>query len=150
MLAVVVTAITIGSTTGVKQSEAQAEVLRNPYGVENNLRLAEMLLASRQFEKAERVLEYALGLPYNFAQLTQINELKETLVKTDPIQIKQQITAWDKILENEPNYRDAYLTVTLLYLKLNNKSKAREYLQKAVEIDPNYQAALDLEKFTLF
>lgn len=61
-------------------------------------------------------------------------------------QINQEIAFWQKIVLNYPNYRDGYFRISLLEYQLGNVAKAKNYLNKALEIDPNYVPARSFEQ----
>jgi len=63
--------------------------------------------------------------------------------------IEGEILRWEEILEKYPGYRDVYLRLAVLNWQINNDEKAKENLQKAKDIDPNFEMTKKLEK-TLF
>lgn len=60
--------------------------------------------------------------------------------------IEAEITEWEKILEKYPGYRDVYLRLVVLNWQINNEEKAKEHLQEAKELDPNFEKIKELEK----
>lgn len=60
--------------------------------------------------------------------------------------IEAEITEWEKILEKYPGYRDVYLRLVVLNWQINNEEKAKEHLQKAKELDPNFETTKEIEK----
>ncbi len=134
-------------------------LIRNPADFETNLQMAEKFLENNQLEEAERVLLLAQNnLQFTIYNLQsektvlgeQTNEkLKELWQKkqySNPEDIKQLISAWEKIVAEKPNYRDGYLQLAVLHYKIYENTKAKEYLQKALELDPNYEPAKELQK----
>lgn len=143
-------------------------LIRNPNDFETHLELAERFLENNQLEEAERALLIADSLQASVdRKLTEKNAqdvLGETsllkpenwLLKTkqlwqkkqysDPEDIRKLISAWEKIVEEKPNYRDGYLQLAVLHYKLYENDKAKEYLEKALELDPNYEPARELEE----
>ena len=75
-----------------------------------------------------------------------LDELWQRKKEANPEEIKELIQSWEKILAEKPNYRDGYLQLALLYYKLYEDEKAAEYLQEALIIDPNFEAAKQLER----
>lgn len=136
--------------------QIKERLVRNPNDFEAHLQLAEKFLANNQFEEAEKVLLLAqqsrqlnneaieqskvLGTSLKFEQLWKQKHF------SDPKDIKKLITAWERIIQEKPNYRDAYLQLAILYYKLSENNKAKEYLGKALEIDPNFEATKQLEE----
>ena len=60
--------------------------------------------------------------------------------------IEAEIKQWEEVVEKTPTYRDGYLKLATLYWKLRQDDKARVAIQKAKEIDPNYEATYELEE----
>jgi len=133
-------------------------LLNNPDDFSRHLELAEKLLANNQFEEAEKALLLAqeklnfqspisnskdvLGQKTN----SKLEELWQKKHNADPKDIQKLISYWEKIIEQKPNYRDAYLQLAILNYKIYENKKALEFLKEALEIDPNFPAAKDLEK----
>jgi len=130
-------------------------LLQNPNDFQTHLALAEKLLDNNQFQEAEQTLLVAqqikilgdkdtkiLGEKTN----SKINELWQREYYSNPKDIKRLISAWEKIVQEKPNYRDGYLQLAILNYKIYENEKAKEYLNKALEIDPNFEPALELQK----
>lgn len=140
--------------------QAKNKLLRNPNDFQAHIALAEKFLENNQFEEAEKALLVAEQInqsanqPIN--QLTnnvlgeqassKLEELWQRKLYSDPEDIKKLIAAWGKILEEKPNYRDGYLQLAYLHYKLYENEKAKEYLEEAIELDPNYELARELKK----
>lgn len=57
-----------------------------------------------------------------------------------------QVQAWEETKQKFPGYRDAYFTLAVLYYQLGEREKARENLDRALEIDPNFEKGRELER----
>lgn len=66
----------------------------------------------------------------------------QTQIKAD----QETIYQWEQILQERPDYRDGWVQLSASYYKAGNKEKAKEALQKALEIDPNNEQLLSFEK----
>lgn len=64
--------------------------------------------------------------------------------------ILSQIRVWQEIVDKYKDYRDGYLTLSILEYRLGDNDKARLYLRKTLSIDPNFEKARDLEKILRF
>ena len=53
------------------------------------------------------------------------------------------------IIKTYPNYRDGYFRLATLEYELGNRNKAKEYVQKALELDPNFEEGRRLERMFL-
>jgi len=140
------------------------KLIRNPNDFEANLQMAEKFLENNQLEEAEKVLRLAQqhlrggGAPPSAGRHlggemilgeqanTKLNELWQQKYYSDPEDIRRLIAAWEKIIEEKPNYRDGYLQLAILHYKLYENEKAKEYLQKTLDLDPNYEPARELEE----
>lgn len=75
---------------------------------------------------------------------------KNLLTKADVEQKRQtaklEIAFWKDIVSKYKDYRDGYFTIAVLEYKLGNKEKSKMYLQKTLELDPNFKNGRDLEK----
>lgn len=60
--------------------------------------------------------------------------------------IESEVKYWEDIAAIRPGYRDAYFKLALLEYQLGNKDKTRFYIEKTLEIDPNYTPALDFRR----
>lgn len=60
--------------------------------------------------------------------------------------IEAEIKQWEEVVAKTPTYRDGYLKLATLYWKLRQDDKAKEALENAKEIDPNYDATYELEQ----
>ncbi|MBI4084719.1 MAG: hypothetical protein HY431_02335 [Candidatus Levybacteria bacterium] len=50
----------------------------------------------------------------------------------------QEIAYWKRVVDQYEGYRDGYFKLALLTYQLGEKALARSYLQKAMELDPNF------------
>lgn len=128
------------------------KLVRNSSDFEAHLELAQKFLKNNQFKEAEQTLRLAQKIPQNnlsvLGQQTsqKLEELWQQKHYSDPQDIRRLIAAWEKIVKEKPNYRDGWLQLAILHYKLYENDKAKESLQKALYIDPNYEPAEELEK----
>ncbi len=66
-----------------------------------------------------------------------LNKEKVLGASIDTIALEGEKNYWEKIANENPTYRDAYLQLARIEAELGNKSKANEFIDKAREIDPN-------------
>lgn len=67
-------------------------------------------------------------------------------IDKERIKIAKEIEYWEKTIEKYKDFRDAYFQLAVLNYQLGNFEKAKSFLQKTLELDPNFEAARDLEK----
>lgn len=133
--------------------EIKERLAKNPNDFETHLQLVEAFLNNNQFEEAEKTLLLAQKQLDNAdnkvlgEQTSQkFEELWQRKHYSDPKDIRRLITAWEEIVKEKPHYRDGYLQLAYLHYKIFENEKAKEYLQKAIELDPNYEPARELEE----
>lgn len=139
---------------------AKERLVKNPRDFEAHLVLAEEYLKNSQVEQAEKELLLAQN---SFQAKTTFNqenslvlgeesnlkweELWQRKIQTNPEDIKKLIIYWEKIVAEKENYRDAYLQLALLHYQLFENEKAQEYLNQALELDPNFEPAQKIKDF---
>lgn len=73
--------------------------------------------------------------------LTSIQEKQE--------KVKQEIAYWEQVVSIHKDYRDGYFKLALLAQQVGDKKRAKEYVEKSLELDPDftlgrsYQVVLD-------
>lgn len=60
--------------------------------------------------------------------------------------IMSEITFWEGITSQYKGYRDAYFSLAVLEYRLGNKERARVYIKKVLQIDPNFEKGREMEK----
>lgn len=134
-------------------TQAQTAVLLSPRNVSSHLLLSQKYLASGNMPAVERelTLTQSLNTPYDLHPTASV--LGITLsplkilenIKAEPQQIRNEIAFWEKVVAEKSGYRDAYLQLTILNYKIYQIDRAKKYLEKAKEIDPNYEKVQELE-----
>ena len=122
--------------------QTKERLVKNPNEFEAHLILAKEFLENNQFEKAEKELLMVQGQKPN-------SKLKNLWIKkhySDSKDIKKLIQAWESTRAEKPDYRDAYLHLAWLHHQTYEDQKAKEYLEKAIELDPNFEPTLKLQK----
>lgn len=60
--------------------------------------------------------------------------------------LQEQMTIWENISKEYPTYRDAYFQAAVLAYRLGDSTKERLYLEKTLQLDPNYEPAKKLQE----
>ncbi len=71
---------------------------------------------------------------------------KQQAVLQERQKLLQDVTHWEGVVEKYKGYRDGYFQLAVLEYKLGDRGKATMYLQKALELDPNFEAGKKLDK----
>ena len=137
-----------------KIRQAKLAAMLSPNDFSNHLLLVQEYLGQGNMPAVERELLLAEELKTKHktlntnsvlgASLSPIDILKK--IKNEPQKIKNEISFWEKVVFDKPNYRDGYLQLTLLHYQIYEIDQAKEYLQKAKEIDPNFETVKKLEQ----
>jgi len=144
------------------QSEIQrikSQLIRNPFNFDNHLTLAKKFIENHQFAEAERTLLLAEKIANSRflkdnlkketiqeEKLIKLEELWQEKNMADPKDIQRLIASWEKIIAVKPDYRDGYLQLAFLNYKINQTEKALLNLNKALELDSNFEVSLKLKK----
>lgn len=129
-------------TSIIKEALTRAQI--SPFDIKNHYDLAQLYYNEGKVQKALDELYFAETVTgYN------VSNSKDVLAETDEIVflrnkileepkiIAQKLEYWQKIIQQYPNYRDAW--VQLYYLnKEINPADAKKSLQKIEELDPSY------------
>lgn len=120
-------------------------VLKNPQDPESRLKLAQAYEEVNDLSNAKR--ELFIGLNYKPRESGLITELsKIERIQGEPQRILTEIQKWEKITRDFPGYRDAYLKLTQLYYTLYQNDEARENLNKALQLDPNFEPSREIKE----
>lgn len=65
----------------------------------------------------------------------QVQELRNTLQQRS--QSMMQLRRWEAEIIRYPSYRDAYVGASVIAYELGDFNKSRQYIERALEIDPN-------------
>lgn len=74
------------------------------------------------------------------------NYTKNQALNNEKIKVQNELVFWQGEVEKRPNYRDAYFKLVLLNYQLKDFDKAKEYLKKTLNLDPNFEKGKEMEK----
>lgn len=125
--------------------QQKKEVLKNPFRPEPHFQLAQLYLENDNLEGAKKELLLALNL---YPDYQKAKDLEKEIAnqEKEPQRIKAKIQEWESILEEKPGYRDAYLQIAILNWQIYEETEAREAVNKALELDPNFEAGKEFKK----
>lgn len=93
------------------------------------------------------ILAGILGIAIVYVSLDiNKNLLKKQKAEAERVKIFSEIKFWENTVQKYKGYRDAYFKLALLEYKIGNLEKSNYYLQKTLEIDPNFEPALKFKK----
>jgi tetratricopeptide (TPR) repeat protein len=79
-----------------------------------------------------QIVREAMALPKNLAEARIVQENRQ--------KITLEIAHWKKIADQYIGYRDVYYRIAFLEYSQGNFAEAKKYVQKALEVDPNFDA----------
>lgn len=79
-----------------------------------------------------------LDLYQNLAQQKQL--------ASQTSQLQSKLNFWQKEVKNHPDYRDGYFSLALISYQLKDFDSSRLNLEKALNIDPNFEKGRQLEE----
>jgi tetratricopeptide (TPR) repeat protein len=109
--------------------------------LEKAWKYAATCLRAQDFEKAKEPLEFLVSKAPEV-----INYWKQLASVYDKQELNDKaIAAYKKLIELQPDSRDNYLNIALVYKRIEQLSVSRTYLQKAMNADPNWDYPLLIE-----
>lgn len=134
--------ITYSSVLSTDKTKTLKKALSsNPQDASFRIKLAKALVESNQYDAAEKM---ATG-----GQTTvnsKFANLIDQKITEDPQDNIKAISYWENITTEKKDFRDGYLKLALLYYLTYNNQKAEENIQKALQLDPNYELTKKLEE----
>lgn len=116
--------------TQFEQSKERA--LQNPTDSGAHAFLAQQLFATNQFRESEKEAELS-------GDATLLNRIQT--VTTQPADIRRKILQLQGVVNQYPDYRDAYLELAILNWQTYRPFDTKKYLEKVLELDPNNEVA---------
>lgn len=75
-----------------------------------------------------------------------VNLRQENNLANKKIELTRQELFWKDQVKTHPDFRDAFFSLALVEYQLNNLEDARNNLEKAMMLDPNFKEGKDLEE----
>ncbi|MBI4999241.1 hypothetical protein HZB97_00535 [Candidatus Gottesmanbacteria bacterium] len=128
-------------------------VMLAPNNISSHLLLSQEYLKRGDMEAVERELLLAQNLVEPSspnsptvlgASLSPLKILEK--IKNEPQKIRQEVSFWEKVAMEKQDYRDAYIRLAILNYQIYETERAKEYLKKALELDPNFEPAREIKK----
>ncbi len=127
--------------------ETITTVLRTPNSAQNHEALAEAYRRSGLVEagKRELLIAQSLGKDQKGVDVlgiaTQMKRWEE-----EPQRVEADYRFWQRVADEKPNYRDAYVTLVRLAYARGEFTQAKDYLARAHGLDPDNAMIEKLEK----
>lgn len=127
--------------------KARISLLSSPFSVEQHTRFAQELDDKGYSKEAEREFSIASQL-YGYTQTLSRSlplvlgaqsspHLMQQQWRAQSTQVVRQYDYWRMIVEQKPDYRDAFVTLAVVAHTLKKTDEATQYLKQAYVLDPN-------------
>lgn len=90
------------------------------------------------------IVTSALILLLSFDLLFSLQKQKE--INFEKTKIESEIKLWEAISAKYQGYKEAYYQLALLNYRIGETDKSRNYIERALYLDPNFEKARDLQK----
>lgn len=134
-------AITLNYIYPVSSFEwAKINLFLKPYEAKSYLTLADLYILNNDYLNAKRELKNAVYFSNNEHDKVEATRKLLMIERSEftKQEIENQISKWEKISVQKPNYRDAYFQLAVLNYQIFNNNASRIYLEKAMYLDPNF------------
>ena len=110
-------------------------------------RISRFITERTVYERAAIILSLILIIATGFiGYQLYINFQEKQKLDEEREKISREIEYWQGIIGKYKNFRDAYFMLSVLEYRLKNAEKAKDYLQRVFELDPNFEEGRKLEK----
>jgi tetratricopeptide (TPR) repeat protein len=114
--------------------------LTQPFSATNHTKIASELWRIGLHAQAKHELTLAQDLPGNTAVLGAETSPSILLDRweSQPKTLEANYLFWKEVLEKKPNYRDAFIQAGVFAYEMGNIDTARNLLEQAQTLDPNF------------
>lgn len=103
------------------------------------------------FKAYKRILKAFTVLIFTLAIIAVGYDLYKNLGEKKKIDLEREkltneLRFWERFLENNKGYRDAYFQASILQYRLGNENKAKDYAEKGLSLDPNSQSGKKIQE----
>lgn len=74
----------------------------------------------------------------SYLQLEKVKNARE--------QVMAEMNYWETVVKKYPNYRDGYFMLATINAQLGHRQKAKEYNDKVLQLDPDFQDGREFER----
>lgn len=132
----------------IRQPVSYNAVLQTPFRSDAHTRLAQILWKRGFLEGAKRELSVATDLLSNPSAVLGATS-PETILKEweqAPHIAQDQLNHWAGVTREKPDYRDGFIMAAVYAYELGEVEKAKNFLEKALTLEPTATAAQTLLK----
>jgi len=127
--------------------QSRIKLLKNPNNLESRLNLVEEFLSTHQLNDARTEL---ISLKFeNSNQVlgasSEIDNLWQKYQENNPQELVKLISYWESVVTKTPTYLDGWIYLGYYQYQLGKTEEAKESVNQALLIDPNFESAKELE-----
>lgn len=138
------TSLNSGDYLGAHQTLNQAVLLDNN-NPQIHFKLAQVYQKTNNYQEAKKELLLALEVsPDSTSILKELNKVQTTL--SEPGKLGEEIKFWEKEVKIKPDYRDGWIQLAVRYFELYKIEEAKQALEKAYRLDPNFETTRKLRE----
>lgn len=121
--------------------KARINLFLRPYEARSYINFADLYLQFNDYPSAKRELKTAIYFSKNPQDAQEATEKLLEIERNERSreEIESEIIKWERIISEKHNYRDAYFRLAVLNYQTFKNDKARQYLEKAMVLDPNFE-----------
>jgi tetratricopeptide (TPR) repeat protein len=134
---------------------AKEAILKNPEDIQAHLVLAEEFLNRNRLDQSLNELVLVDNLYQQIAINNQetrvlgissvLNDLWNRWRENNKGELEKLVAKWRGIVADNLDYRDGYLRLAIYYFRLGDDKNAKENLNIALKLDPNFEPAKSLQ-----
>lgn len=110
-------------------------------------RISRFITERAGYERIAIILSLILIIATGFiGYQLYVNFQEKQKLDAEREKISQEIEHWQGIISKYKNFRDAYFQLAVLEYRVGEFEKAKSYLKKTLELDPNFEKGRELEK----
>lgn len=121
--------------------KAKINLFLRPYEARSYINLSDLYLEFNDLPAAKRELKTAIFFAKNNEETTEATGKLLDIERNERTreEIEKEISKWETVIAEKHNYRDAYIRLAVLNYQIFKNDVARQYLDKAMALDPNFE-----------
>jgi tetratricopeptide (TPR) repeat protein len=128
--------------------KAKINLFLKPFAARSYIDLADLYIEYNDYTAAKRELKTAVFFAKNNDEANDATKKLLDLERDERSRedIEREIIKWEKVISEKHNYRDAYFRLAVLNYQIFKNEAARQYLDKAMALDPNFEEGKRLKE----
>lgn len=121
--------------------KAKINLFLRPYEARSYIDLSNLYLEFNDYQSAKRELKTAVFFAKNEEEAQEATKKLLDIERNERTreEIEKEISKWERVSAEKTNYRDAFFRLAVLNYQIFKNEKAKEYLDRAMALDPNFE-----------